>query len=285
MDVDVERLELAEPFEVLPRGVEVARAARDGRERPQRVGGEPPQGVALDHRPVGVGLVGEEVAGIESEGALEALAGEHHAPGGEVVEPGADLILEVVGVDVDVAAVDRVAALDVQYERRGLARCALGLEPRAQRVHEVAHAAKDAAVGAGPDRLGDLLAADDAVALGEQVLEQLAGALLEPATADRALAALHARAAEGVDPQPGAGRPVRLGPPPAVAQVARAQLDEHPRAVGVQRGGGHPRGAHRRGGGQVQPDLREGPALLGRHLREADVLERAWTAAAEQLAG
>src|SRR5207248_7668325 len=96
-------------------------------------------------------------------------------------------LVVVVGVDAHVPAIERVAALHGHDERRARAARAVRLELLAQRVHEVADVAEPLAAGAGPERVGDDVRGDDAVALADQVLEALTRGLLEPLAAQRAL--------------------------------------------------------------------------------------------------
>src|SRR4051794_6046234 len=65
MDVGVERLHVAEALEVRGRGLQVALLTGDRDQRAQAVGGQAPHEVALGDGPVGVGLVGQEVAAVQ----------------------------------------------------------------------------------------------------------------------------------------------------------------------------------------------------------------------------
>ena len=51
--------------------------------------------------------------------------------------------------------------------------------------------------------------------------------------------------------------PVRVGPLPAIAALARAEVEDEVRGVVTDRGAGHPEGAGRVLRGQVDPDLRQ----------------------------
>src|SRR5207244_3328143 len=113
------------------------------------------------------------------------------------------------------------------------------LELLAQRVHEVADVAKALAPGAGPERLGDHVGRHHAVALADQVLEELPRALLEPLAAQRSLRRVDARAPERGDPKLRAAEPVRVTAPAAVARVTRAQVEDGGWPAS-DRGGGHP---------------------------------------------
>ena len=64
--LEVERLQLDEPLQVLRRGVVVALRALEAGQAAEDLGGEVAQALALGQRPLRVGLVGEEVAAVRA---------------------------------------------------------------------------------------------------------------------------------------------------------------------------------------------------------------------------
>ena len=77
-----------------------------------------------------------------------------------------------------------------------------GLEPVAERVDRLAHAARGGPPGVRPEDLEQLLERHDAPALADEVLEHLAGPVAEPLLVAALLGALDPRAAERADDEP-----------------------------------------------------------------------------------
>src|SRR3954466_144108 len=153
-------------------------AEHDLRERPERATGQVVEAVALVERPLGIWLVPQEVAAVERERVLQALHREILVSARGRLEALRDRFVELVGVDADMAAIDRIAALDRDDERRAGPAGTVRLELLAQRVHEVADVAEALAPGTRPERLGDDVGRHHAVALADQVLEELPRPLL-----------------------------------------------------------------------------------------------------------
>ena len=85
------------------------------------------------------------------------------------------------------------------------------------------------------------------------------------------------------DAQPGARHPVRGGAGAAILGIAGAHLEDHARAVGVERGAGHPY-CTRRARGDVDPHLGQALARGDRQLGEAGVRQDPRLLAAEERA-
>src|SRR6185503_3219552 len=134
-------------------------------------------------------------------------------------------------------------------------------------MDEVADVVERRRARSGPQRLGDLLGMNDAIPLADQVLEDVAGPLLEPLAAQRALGAVHVHAAEGGDPQARAADPVRIAAPAPVAGIAGTQVQES--AAVAQRRCGYPKGADAPTAARVDPDLGEGAVGLSGALGQA----------------
>ena len=242
----------------------------DPRERVEHARREVAEAAALVERPVGVRLVGEEVAAVEVERALEQRAAAPRV-GLERREAGPDEVLELVGVDEDVVAGERVGALAGDDERRLGAVGARGLEAAPEPVHRVADVALRGQAAVGPQRVGDLVEQHRPRALRHEVLEHLAGALRQPPPAQGGLVGQDLRAPERADPQPRPGEPVRVGAAAAVAAVAGAQLHDEPTARRPERGDGQPQGAGDiRAAGQVDADLGHRRTARRLELRQAE---------------
>ncbi len=252
------------------------RGELDLRHAAQRLARELAQAVALGERPLRVGLLGEEVAPVEAGGARQGGLGRLRLAPGEGAQPLADARLEVVGVDPDRSALELVAPRPRGDEGRAAMLGALGLEPVAKGVHRLAHAGVAPRAGGGPEGLDQLLGRDDALPVGDEVLEDVARPVAQPLSGQRALAAFDATAAKGEDAQLRTGHPVRLGTPAAVAGHARAQLHHDGRLARVVGRGGDPdRGGRAAGRGrEVDAHLGQRPAGRERQLGEAVVGER-----------
>src|SRR5262249_14772708 len=151
--------------------------------------------------PLGVGLVGQEVAAVQRDRVRQRLLGGREVLARERVEPAADRRLELVGVDPDRAPVELVAAVARGDERRGLMLAAVRLQTLAQEVDRLPDVGASGAARLGPEDLDQLVERDRAAAVADQVLQELAGAMAQPVAGQRALAALQARASERVDAQ------------------------------------------------------------------------------------
>jgi hypothetical protein len=153
-------------------------------------------------------------------------------------------------------------------------------------VHGLAHVGHAAAGGVGPEDLDQLVGGDDAVAVGDEVLEDVARLVSEPLAGERALAALHPAAPEREDAQLRAAHPVRLGAPAAVARDARPDL-QHDGGLGpAVRRARHPDGVD---GAvlerQVEAQLRQRPLVGEGELGDAVVGQRrSGPAAVEEVA-
>ena len=138
----------------------------------------------------------------------------------------------------------------------------------------MAHALEAARAALGPQLLAELVGERDALAVGEQELQDLAGAVGQPAAGDRALGPLHGGAPERHDAQPRARGPVRRGAPAAVVRIAGAKLGEDLHGFVRHPGHRHPGRALSGAVREVHPDLRQRPGLLGGALVEAQALQR-----------
>ena len=79
--------------------LELARAQPHAGQRPQHAAGDRPQPRALGLRPLGLGLVGQEVAAVEGGGARQRDLGARRVAGAQGVQPGLGGGGERVGVD------------------------------------------------------------------------------------------------------------------------------------------------------------------------------------------
>ncbi len=268
MDLGVVRLQLGELLQHGGCAVDVVALGEDRGQQAQALGGGSAQPVALGVGPLGVGLVGEEVPAVELERLRQLGLGIRGGAAACCVDPLLRRLLELVGVDLHPPPVDRVPALDGGDERRGRALRPVGLELVAQCVDEVADVVQRGRPRTRPERLGDLLGVDHAVALADEVLEDVSRPLLEPLAAERPLGAVHVHPAEGGDPQPRPADPVRVATPAPVAGVAGAKVEQ--RAAIAERGGGHPQRAHAAGTARVDPDLRAARPRPARRARRGN---------------
>src|ERR1019366_8664541 len=118
--------------------------------------GELVEAMALEHRPLGIGKLRQEIPAVDRKGALDLRRGPLRIAL-DTGQPRGQVRLELVGVDHHVLEVEAIAAAARRDERRLLAQAALGLELATQGMHVVANARPDRVVGAGPDALADLL--------------------------------------------------------------------------------------------------------------------------------
>ena len=129
MHVVVEWLHSAESLQV--GGGLVGLVLVKPRERPQCVARHGAQALTLVEGPLGVRLVGEEVVPVELGSALEALDRLRPSHSGDRYAAARHLLLELVDVDPDPLAVERVATAS-RHDEGGLAVLgAVGLEPLA----------------------------------------------------------------------------------------------------------------------------------------------------------
>ena len=180
---------------------------------------------------------------VEGDASLEAVCPGRSVPLGEQGQPGAHLRLEHLGVQPDPVRIEHVAAPPGGDEPRLRPAGPLRLEPLPEHVHLVADAVPGHGPGLGPQRVRDLVARHHAVALADQVLEQLTGSLVEPFASHVEAVVLDPGPAERLDSERrrldrrlGEGR----APPIAVAGVIRAQVEDDARLGHVDGRRGHP---------------------------------------------
>jgi hypothetical protein len=124
------------------------------------------------------------------------------------------------------------------------------------------------------------------VALGDQQLEDVPGAVVDPAALEELVAVHHARAPEREEAQLRLRGPRRRATPllPEVRAVA-AQLGRDQATVGRQRHQRRGRDVEPRAGGQLDAQRRQRPGAATRQLVDADALEpRAGRPAADDAA-
>jgi hypothetical protein len=285
VDVDVERLEITKALQAGDGTREVVGALSQLCQRAQAVAGDLAQPVALVERPFGIRLVGQEIAAVERERTAQALDRLVAVAARVRGQPGPDLVLELRGVDPDMGMIEQVAAACRQHERAAAAGRAIGLEVIAQDVDEVAQPGRPGQPGVGGQLLDDLVGVDGPVALGDEELEHLPGAVAQPAALDRPLRARHARAPQRLDAQGRAGGPVRFRSTAPVVTRTRAQLHDEPLGIGSQPRDRDPGRRRSRARRQVDPDFRQRAVRLEGELMQAEILQRPVRApASEQIA-
>jgi hypothetical protein len=164
--------------------IEVGEHVQDARD-------EVAQPVALLECPFGVRLVGEEVAAVEPGGLGQAFARVLALARSGRVESDLGQLAERVGVDAHPRAIELIAAAARDEELRRRAVGAARLQAAAQRAHVMTHVARRLGARGRPQRVGDLLGVHGTPAAGDHELQQLPGALGQPAPAERRLAAAH----------------------------------------------------------------------------------------------